>query len=239
MHRGLGDAVRDAHLLPPFDERLVHTVPLVAAIAELVAHPRPLHGSLNEARRGVGVVLQELEVGPGVGEVEPAVDHRRLALPGLLDAGHGCRRDPEAVEEVVLDDVVTGGDEQVHQRSHGALHTGDLVVRQLVVVRLVPVGDHLAGGQLRLPVDEALRLNGLLPARPGRGGVAAHGLVTRRSCRGRSHRSRHHRSCVPCRCCGSCWIRSRPCSRARRDRPPRSAGWTGSRCRRASTCGCR
>ena len=154
------------HLAPARDEHLVQHVPLVDALAEDVARPVPLHrGGLEQPGRRVGVVLEQLgHAVVAVGEVEAPVEHRRLGLPRLPDARDRPARDPHLGEEVLRDDVVAGLDEHLEHEPRGRLDVVDLVARQGVVGALVPVGDLLAVGQRRLPVDEALLLDRRGPA---------------------------------------------------------------------------
>jgi hypothetical protein len=109
-----------------------------------------------------------------VGEVEAPVDHRRLGLPGLLDARDRPAGDAHLREEVLLDDVVAGLDEHLEHEPRDGLDVVDLVARQRVVRALVPVGDLLAVGQRGLPVDEALFLDDGRPAVPRFRIVAVH-----------------------------------------------------------------
>ena len=142
-------------------------VPLVAAGAVDVLHPVPLDGGLDERGRRVRVVLEHLEAVGAVGEVEAAVDHRRLGLPRLLDPRDRPARDAHLAEQVALDDVVAGLDEHLHQQADAGLHLVDLVAGQRVGVGLVPVRHHRAVRQLGLPVDEALLLDDRRPALAG------------------------------------------------------------------------
>jgi len=155
---------QDASQVPPLgDQALVQAVPLVVA-GEHLLFPFPLHHrGLEERGRCVTVVLEELRrAHPIVGEVEAAmVKGRRLLLPGPPQEGDYPGGDTELREEVAVEDRLAGEEAEPLQLGGRRLQLVDLVGREAVVGRLVPVGLAVRG----MP-DEAELLHFLLPARP-------------------------------------------------------------------------
>ncbi len=193
-------------LLPGRDQAFVQGVPLVG-VREAVLHPEPLGtGRLDQGRGRVGVVLQQLRRSRAVvAQVEPAVHGREFgaAVPRLGDGRHDARVGEAEVGEAVRGDDVPGRGQahpvQFLDRLLQCLHLGQ---REDVVRALVPVR---AQGVVRVAgegVDQALRLDGLLPAGTRLDGTAFHGGLSRRTCRGCRSRPGRRRGCrrrTPCR----------------------------------------
>ncbi len=170
---------QERRLAPPrVDEPLVQGVPLVGA-GEALLHPEPLRaGRLHQRGGRVGVVLQHLGGARAVvPQVEPPVDGGEFG-PSVPGDGHARGqfgvRDAEVGEAVVLDDVRGGGQAHGVQFLDDLLHRLDLGQREFVVRALVPVRAQRPVGEAGQRIDEALLLDGPLPAGAGFDRVSLH-----------------------------------------------------------------
>ena len=162
MHR-LGQGGGD--LAPAGDQGVVDVVELVLA-GEDGLQPVPLdHRGLQQGGGGVAVELEHLRRRDAViAQVEAAVvQRRRFLVPGLADQGNGEVGDAEAVEQVVVEDVLTGGQAERIQLLGRLFDLTNLAAVEAVAGGLVPVG--LVGGGVP---DEAQGLDPFAPVRPGR-----------------------------------------------------------------------
>ena len=148
-------------LAPFVDQSLMQAVELVKRGEDLLL-PRPLnHCRLQQRGRRVAVELEQLgRPGAVIAEVEPAeVERRRLGVPGVADRLVKRRRDREPIHQpLIVDDRLSGGEEQPVQLGRRGLDRLDLGEGEAVAGALVPIA--LAG--CTVP-DQSLRLNLALP----------------------------------------------------------------------------
>ena len=188
---------------PALDELLVQGVPLVVVGVE-VLEPVPLQDRRLEQRGGgVRVVLQHLaRPAAVVAQVEAAVDVRVVPLPRRRDGLPAPLGQREVAEPLGRHDVVDGLQAHRVQQLDVRLEGEDLVHREHVVHRLVPVGPLgaalAAAGRV---VDQALLGDRLVPARARGSRPALHPLSCRRSCCRRSSTRPSRPTCCRPSCC--------------------------------------
>ena len=153
---------------PGVQQAVVDLVPLVR-LGEAVLEPVPLDDrGLDQRGRGVGVELEQLGGRPAVvAQIETADHARGLSVPGLDDALEGMLGNPHLAPQAALDYPVAGVDAHREQLSAHPLELGNLLRREGVVRRVVPVGADLAVGMEGLAVDETLGGDDRAPVRAG------------------------------------------------------------------------
>lgn len=134
----------------------------LVGLREPFLQPVPLgDGSLHQAGRSVAVVFKQLDMAPVVGQVQPAVQRGRLALPSLANVRRGSLGNVHAIQQIPVQNRISGRERQPLDFGRSCLKALNLFGREFPVRRLVPIGAAI----VERMVGEANALHAALPIR--------------------------------------------------------------------------